>query len=403
MSGTSLSAAEAADLGARFDSVLRFAASRNIADIQIKPGQRPLYRRFGQLIFRRDDPTFGVEDLAGITAEWMPSQTRDDYQRIGHATFMVTLVACGRFRVTALQARGAPSLSVRVIAARVLNLRELNMPKLVTAWSMLPHGLVVVSSGPGAGKSATWAGILEHINTASLQPRQIVTLESPIEQTFDDKVAFVQQRELGVDTTDVATGAVAALRQCTDVLAADGVTASDASLLVGAAELPVLVVASLTAGGVVDVLRQLLLAVPDDQRSHLRQRLARRLRGIVHVALLPTADGKGLVPACELLHNQPQVGEILRSDKDVDALQAVVESLAMRGSGMIGLDQAVLELVQAGVVAPEAAVATARDPEGMRKCLAGLRAAPAAMTGVVNFAGTQAAGIGGAVAPESKF
>ncbi len=368
-----LSAAQAADVEARFDAILRFAASRTIADIALKPSQRPLYRRFGQLIFKRDDPTFGVDELAAIVAQWMPSHAREEYDRCGHATFMVTLVACGRFRITALQSRGAPSLAVRVVSSRVLNLRELNLPRLLTTWAMVPHGLVLVSAGPGGGKSATWAGLLEHVNTASPQTRQVITLESPIEQTFADKVAFVHQRELGSDTLDVPSGVASALRQAPDVFGVDGATGADLPSLAALAELPILVVASLSAGGVVDAVRQFVLAVPESDRGQMRLRLARRLRGVVHLALVPTVDGKGLVPACELLHVTPQIAEILRSDKDLESLQAIIEAPAQRAFGMCGLDQALLELAQATTVAPEAAVALARDSDGIKGRLAAIR------------------------------
>lgn len=371
--------AQSAEVEARLDAVLRFAAARGIADVQFKPSQRPLYRRFGQLISRRDEPVFSADDLLALAYKWLPPDQRAGYERQGDATFVLTLVGCGRFRVTFLRARGVPALSVRVIPPRILNLRELNLPRVLGNWAILHHGLLLVSSPPGAGKSSTWAAMVEHINTASTAARQVVTLESPLEQQFDDKVAYICQRELGVDTADVQSGLHTAMQQAPDVLAVDAGSAQDLGTLAEAAELDLLVIATVTGGGAVDVVRRLLDAA-GDRRSLMRQRLARRLRGVVHQQLAPTADGKGLTPVCEVLHMAPQACELLRGDRDIEGLQAIIDSPSQRGVGMMGYDHAIIDLVQSGSVTPEAGLACARDPDALRPKLATLRpmATPAA-------------------------
>lgn len=368
--------AQSAEIEARLEAVLRFAAARGISAVHFKPTQRPLYRRFGQLISRRDEPVFSGEDLMVLAHRWLPAELRATYEQRGDATFVHTVVGCGRFRVTFLQSRGLPAVSVRVIPPRVLTLRELNLPRALGNWAMLPHGLVLVSSPPGAGKSSSWAAFVEHINTASTAARQVVTLERPLEQQFDDKVAYVCQRELGHDTADVQSGLRTAMQQAPDVLAVDVGCAQDLGALLEAAELDLLVVVTLTGGGAVDSVRRLLDAA-GERRAMVRQRLARRLRGVVHQQLAPTADGKAMVPVCEVLHMVPQAAELLRSDRDIEGLQAIIDNPSHRGVGMIGYDQAIVDLVQAGTVTTEAGLAGARDPEALRPKLANLR--PSAM------------------------
>ena len=352
--------------------MLRFASARGIADVHFKPAQRPLYRRFGQLISRRDEPAFTADELAILTNKWLPADQLNQFQRCGDATFVITLVGCGRFRVSCFQARGNTAWTVRVISARILNLRELNLPRFLGNWAMLRHGLVLVSAPPGGGKTATWLALLEHINTASATACQIVTLEAPVEQQFDDKVAFIHQREVGSDTQDVASGIRAAQRQSPDVIGVDVAGPHSLIDLLDAAELDMLVIASVTGGGAVDVLRKLLDSQTNN-RQVIRQRLARRLRGIVHQQLVATADGKGMVPICEVLHMVPQTAEYLKSDRDIDGLQALIDSAAHRAAGMVGFDHAIGELVHAGTVSAEVGLAVARDAEGLRPKLSALR------------------------------
>jgi len=360
---------ETTELEARFEALLRFASARAIADLHFKPGLRPLYRRFGELIWRRDDPSYSGEDLAAIAGAWMPAAARRGYDARGHATFVVNLVGCGRFRITAVQSRGAPTLAVRVVPPRVASLRELGLPKAVAQWATATGGLILVSGGPGSGKSSVYGALIDQVNTASASPRQIVSIESQIELAFDDKVAVIHQREVGVDVPDVATALAAAAHQGPDVIGVDVAGLGDLSALVAIAEQPILVIAVVGAGGVVDALRR----VAAGQGAELRAALARRLRGVVHTALVGSADGKGLVPACEVLQPSAAVIEILRGDRPLDALQAVIDAPAARAAGMIGLDHALVELVQAGAVGFDPAIAAARDPDTVRARLTGVR------------------------------
>ncbi len=79
-----------------------------------------------------------------------------------------------------------------------------------------PRGLILVTGPTGSGKTTTLAAMIDHIN--STRPCNIVTIEDPIEVLHTDKLAIVNQREIGTDTTDYAQAMRRVLRQDPDVI-----------------------------------------------------------------------------------------------------------------------------------------------------------------------------------------
>lgn len=357
----------------RLDQVLRFAAARSVSDIHFKPGQRPLYRRFGVLSSRRDEPVLTEDELVRVVLHWLPSDQRATMQASGEARFCVGLVGCGRFRVTAVRHRGGLSLAVRPLPNRVLSPRELGLPKLLQSWAALPSGLILVASAPGGGRTWTLAALLEQINTAAPAPRTVTTLEQPVELLLDDKAALVCQRELGVDVPDLRTGIATALRADTDVLAVADPPPSELPLLLAAAEQGRLVLASVAAPGVVAALQRWIEAAPPADQAALRARFVRHFRGGVATAMLASGDGKSLVAAAEVMAPIRPVQDALRAG-DWDGLQAVLDLPQSRSAGLCSMDAQLLDMAAAGQISLEQAMTAARDAEGLRAKVTGVRA-----------------------------
>lgn len=349
-----------AEAFARLDAVLRFAAARGISDVHVKAGQRPVYRRNGSLMSRKDEPTFSEGDLDGIAGSLLDAVREKTLATCGEVAFVHDLVGGGRFRITVVRQRGHDALAVRVLPTRVASLRELNLPAQLAHIALLPSGLVLVAGAPGSGRSSTWAALLEHINTSANGPRHVIAVEQLPEFSFEDKLAFVRQRELGVDVPDLAMALTGALRQDADVVAIDPLPPGHLAAALDVADHGRLVVAVVPGVGPVEALR--VLGVQD--QPVLRARLAAQLRAVVASTLVPSLDGKGRVPACQVLVNTPQVHELLRGHGDIEALRMLMEQ--GQRQGMQSHDQALADLIGAGQIALEAALAVAHAPEQLR-------------------------------------
>lgn len=358
---------------ARFDGVLRFSSARGVSDIHVKAGQRPVYRRHGELISRKDEPAFSDADLDAIAASLLPARLAARYAQDGDATFALGLVGGGRFRVSITRQRASASFAVRVLPARVASMRELNVAKQIAPWALFRNGLVLVAGAPGAGRTATWLALLEHVNTAAPGPRHVVTLEDPIEVVLDDKIAFIRQRELDVDLADVRTALRELRRHDVDVIGVDELPADALVEALDVAE-GSLVIAVVPGEGPIEALRLLLERTDPARRELVRQRLALRLRGVTSQVLVPTADGKSRLPAMQVLVPTPQVAEHLAANGDLDGLRILMDQ--GRPHGMQTLDHALFELVQSGQVAVDAAVQHALWPDQLRGRLGSMRSSP---------------------------
>ena len=352
----------------RFEQVLRFASSRGIAAIHIKPGQRPLYRRCGTLISRKDEQTFSEADLDEIAHGLVPGAWLPNWAAGFDVTFPHGVVGCGRFRLTLLHQRGAVGVVVHVLPGKAQTLREANLPKVMANWAHLARGLVLLSGPPGSGRSVTWQALIEQVNTAGVAPRHVITLENPIEVLFDDKLAFIRQREIVTDTADLATGLQQIARMDCDIVAIGDLPPDHVESALALAEQGRLVIAVVAGGAPVELIRQLLAQREPARRDSLRQRLAAQLRGIAYQKLVVTADGKARVPAVEVATFVPQMLEVVRGAADVAALQPFIEQ--GRATGNQTLEQSLIELAHQGMIAVDQALAASDSPDALRHRIA---------------------------------
>lgn len=356
----------------RFEQLLRFASTRGISDIHIKPGQRLLYRRGGALISRKDEATFSEADLDEIAHGLVPGAWLDDWAKGEDVTFPHGVVGCGRFRVTLLHQRGSVGVVVHVVPNKAQALRELNLPKPLASWAMLSRGLVLVSGSPGTGRSATWQALVEHINISGPYPRHVVTVEEPIEVLFDDKMAFIRQRQLRTDVQDLPTALNQFARMDCDVVAIGDLPLEHLESALTLCEQGRLVLAVVTGGATIDLLRQLVNRLDPVRQGPLRQRLAAQLKGIIYQKLLMNADGKSRLPVAEVVTFAGPMLDILRGTGDLGALLPLIEST--RSSGNQLFDQNLLDLAHQGVIGVDQALAVAEQPESLRARLSGMPA-----------------------------
>jgi twitching motility protein PilT len=336
----------------RFDVVLRFAAERQISDVHFKSGQRPLYRRVGKLISRREESSFDDAALGEIAARLLSA---DEAKRFNGGASIITtygVVGVGRFRIHVARQRAGISLAIRVLPPRPPALRDLRLPPTVATLCGVENGLVLVAGGRGQGRTSTVAAMIDAINTTSALSRQIATTEAPIEILFDDKLAWICQREVGRDCESMAAGVIDAIDADADVIAVGDI--GDAATLeatLSAVEAGKLVLAQVTAPDVASAFRRIEGLVPGDALPAVRARLATALVGAVSVRLINAADGQRRLPAVEVLTSTPQVYAILRGGHDPASFYDIMA--ASTQVGMQTIDQSLHDMVMARAASVE--------------------------------------------------
>lgn len=267
----------------------------------------------------------------------------------------------GRFRVNIFQQRGTVGIVFRIIPMKILDIVELNLPVVLEKLALEQRGLILVTGTTGSGKSTSLAAMIDHIN--SNRTAHIVTIEDPIEFLFRDKKSLVNQREVGVDTVSFNLALKHALRQDPDVIMVGEMRDFETiSTALTAAETGHLVMSTLHTTDATETVNRIISVFPPYQQYQVRLQLASVIRGIISMRLVPRADGKGRVPAVEVMVTTTTIRECI-IDKDKTKMINDVIAAGVSQYGMQTFDQALLILYKKDLITYEEALRRSSNPD----------------------------------------
>jgi len=183
-------------------TLLQLAKSKSASDLHMVVSQPPLFRIHGSLVPADDQPELTAEDIEQALSQITTEKERADFERNLELDFGRGVPDIGRLRFNAARQRGTTILAIRLLPATIPSLDELGMPKACKDLILQPRGLVVISGPTGSGKSTTLAAMIEHLNQT--ESRRVITIEDPVEYTYENKKCTITQRELGHDTLSFA-------------------------------------------------------------------------------------------------------------------------------------------------------------------------------------------------------
>ncbi|HEV3398687.1 MAG TPA: PilT/PilU family type 4a pilus ATPase, partial [Actinomycetes bacterium] len=261
------------------------------SDLHLKVGSPPRMRVDGRLVVL-DAPTLTPEAADKLLRELIRPDLLDQFQKTNEADFAYSLPGVGRFRVNAFRQRGSVGMVLRRVQEGAMSIEELGLPPVIARLAEQPRGLILVTGPTGSGKTTTLAAMIDHVNAN--RAVHIVTIEDPIEVLHRDKLAEINQREIGFDTRDFATAMRAAMRQDPDVILVGEMRDQETvAAALSAAETGHLVFSTLHTIDATETVNRIVDFFPPHQQNQVRVALAGALRGTVCQRLVPTADGKG--------------------------------------------------------------------------------------------------------------
>jgi twitching motility protein PilT len=354
------------------DRVLAAARQLGASDVHLKAGLPPIFRIKGDLRTVRDVPALTREVIAQFAVHMMNDRQRADFERDLDIDLAYGTPDGVRYRVNMFQQRGSVGMVLRLIPPEVPPFDRLNLPQTVLDLANSHRGIVLVTGATGSGKSTTLAAMIDYINQQ--QAYHIVTIEDPIEYTFRDKRSVLNQREIGFDTMNFTRALRAALRQDPDViLVGETRDAETAGIAMTAAETGHLVLSTLHTVDATETVNRVIAMFPTHQQQQARLSLAATLRGVISQRLLPRADGKGMVPALEVMINTERVREMIEEPTRTREIKnAIAEGL--HPYGMISFDQSLANLVKQRLVTYEEAVKNSTSPSDFALLFRGVSA-----------------------------
>jgi twitching motility protein PilT len=340
------------------DELLRFAVERGSSDLHLKVGNVPFIRVDGSLTPTEFD-VLTPADTETFAMALMSEHKKREFEATSEADLGTTLTGVGRFRVNVFRQRGVVGLAIRRVRSEVPTFEELRLPVVMETLADSPRGLVLITGPTGTGKTTTIASMIGHINRS--RRAHIVTIEDPIEVVHDDVLSIIQQREIGIDTDSYANALKHVIRQDPDVIFVGEIRDGDSALsAIQAAETGHLVISTLHTIDCMETINRILDLFPPHQQKEVRTSLAGSLRGIVSQRLVSKADGKGRVPAIEVLVN---TGRVFDRIVDASTTDQIVDVIAEGDFyGMQTFDQSLVKLVKEGLVSEEDARRAATNP-----------------------------------------
>ena len=351
-----------------FHKLLAFGIERGVSDIHFEVGYPPHYRLHGELLGAIKVPPLAAQDTEAIARMILEDRsiTVDFTRRFAEIDVSYALAQRGRFRASIFRQRGAVGIAMRLIPVQVLSIQQLNLPPVLAEIAGARRGLVLITGATGNGKTTTMAAMLRHINET--RHAHIVTIEDPIEFLHEPQKCLIIQREVGADTDSFSSALTAALRQDPDVLLVGEIRdrATAASCL-AAAETGHLVLGAFPTPDAVATVQRYLGLFETGAMDLIRGRLAGCLQAIVSLRLLPAKDGRGRLPAVEILRVTRPIRECLRAGRMND-----IPELIRKGRDLYSMqlfDQHLLDLVDTGAVSRETAIHASSNPEELERML----------------------------------
>jgi len=351
-------------------ALLKLAKSRNASDLHLVANRPPLLRINGSLLPVSELPDLSAEDIEQALRQAASDRQMADFERCMELDFGMSLADVGRIRFNAARQRGSVSIVMRLLPMVIPSPEFLGLPKICTELIMRPRGLVIISGPTGSGKSTTLASMIDYLN--SIESRRVVTIEDPIEYTYENRRCTITQREIGTDTISFADALRHVLRQDPDViLVGEMRDLETASAALTVAETGHLVLTTGHAPSAYQAVERVTSLFPPHERYLAQARLASLLLGILCQALVPKADGSGRVAAIEVMMANAAVRNLIREGKSFQ-LPNVIRMNS--NNGMELLDQALVRLYRAEMITKERVYEFCNDPEEIAK-LAGERVA----------------------------
>jgi len=343
------------------NDLLKKANTLDASDLHIKVGSPPILRIYGELAPLTSEKRVTNEDAVKIATTVMSASQTETFKRKNDIDLAYSVPGLGRFRCNIFMQRGTIGIVFRVIQMRIPTIDELNLPEVIKKLSMEQRGLILVTGTTGSGKSTTLASMIDLINTNRTE--HIMTIEDPIEYLHRDKKSIVNQREIGSDTESFSKALRQALRQDPDIILVGEMRDFETiqtSLV--AAETGHLVLSTLHTIDSTETINRIIAVFPPYQHKQVRMQLSSVLKGVISMRLIPRADGKGRVPAVEVLVATAMIKDCVLDPDKTKTIPDVIEQGALH-YGMQTFDQSILGLYKAGLITYEEALRRATNPD----------------------------------------
>jgi twitching motility protein PilT len=346
--------------------LLVYAVENRTSDLHVRENKNVQLRidsNLCQLDFVTDSAYFDT-----LCQQIVPEGRMEQFNKVGDLDFAWQEPGAGRFRVNLHMQRGQRGLTMRWVKSKPPSVAEAGLPEVLKKIADTNNGIIFITGTTGSGKSTTMGAMLDYINTT--YNKHIITIEDPIEYTFEDKKSFFEQREVGLDAESFESALVHALRQDPDIIVIgemrNRVTFETA---LAAAETGHMVISTLHTKDAPQSINRILDMFNIEERDSIRKSLSGVIKAIICQRLAKKASGKGVVPITEIMTNEPIIKKLI-FDNRIDRLEQAIG--ANEECGMMTFNQCLLKHYNAGDISEEKALELSDNPQALKMNFKGI-------------------------------
>ena len=349
----------------RLIELFTLAKERQASDLHLRVPSPPALRIDGDIVPLTDFPDLKPDDTEEALCHVTTPEQRAAFDRELELDFPIDVPGLCRFRVNALRQRGSVSLAFRIVPVEVPSIDGLGLPQIFKTLALKRRGLVLITGPSGSGKTTTLTAMIDHINDHS--PRNIISIEDPIEYVHRNKKSLIAQRALGQDTRSFSVALKHALRHNVDTIVVGEIRDPDTiSAAIMAAETGHMVFGTVHTIDAIRSIDRVVDICPADQRRQVRFQLSNAIEAIISQLLLPRIGG-GLVAAFEIVVANGAVRDIIRQERTAELPRQM--EFSSKEEGMQTLDQSLADLVINGIVSREEALSRSSYPHQLNNLL----------------------------------
>ena len=343
------------------NSLLVMMVQRKASDLFLTAGFAPALKIDGEITAVSKTVLTQIHTLT-LARSIMNDKQAAEFERTNECNFAINPPGTGRFRCSAFMQQNNVGIVIRTINTTIPRFEELMLPPILRDIVMAKRGLVIFVGATGSGKSTSMAAMIDHRNRNSRG--HIISIEDPIEFVHEHRNCIITQREIGSDTENWGVALRNSLRQAPDVIIIGEIRDRDAmDHAIAFAETGHLCLATLHANNTNQALDRIINFFPDERRSQLLMDLSLNLRSFVSQRLIVKRDGKGRVPAVEVLLNSPLIADMIFKGEVTEIKEIMKKSNEL---GMQTFDQALFQLHEAGHISYEDALRNADSVNDVR-------------------------------------
>ena len=331
----------------------------NVSDLNITAGKPFQVESSGQLAPVDMEPAF--TELTPFQTEVFALNLINQDRRLTETLLIEGSCDCSydlpgkaRFRVNIFSQLSNYSIVLRKLESKIPTVQDMNLPATFLKMAEEKNGIIFITGATGSGKTTSLAAVLNEVNED--KSVHVVTLEDPVEYQHPHKKATFNQREMGNDFDTFASGLRAALRQAPKVILVGEMRDRETvEIGLSAAETGHLVMSTLHTSDAMGTINRIISMFPAYQQGQIRLELAEVLKATLSMRLVRKKDGKGRVPAVEVLLVTDIIRQcIIESDKTMKIPEYVEAGRSQYG--MQSFDQALLDLFKGGLISYEEAL-----------------------------------------------